>query len=127
MKVAVIDDSVCIQSALQSSIERDIPGAEVETFWGLEYAKPEDYDVLIVDNAGIGDANYKNGVEFLCDYASVSHAPQLIIHFTGLCDRSDRERLDDCYGVNIVDKVDGCAPVIDLIKGWAGIKDQENT
>ena len=122
MKVAVIDDSVMIQSILKEQIENNIPGAEVETFWGLGYISPEDYDVLIVDNAGIGDENYKNGVEFLCDYASVSHAPQLIIHYTGLCDRSDQERLDACYGVNIVDKGNGCNQVLDLIREWAEMK-----
>ena len=91
MKVCVIDDSVMVQNTMRMYL----PDCEVE---GI-YCLPEDetslaqYDVLIVDGEGIGNARYGHGVEFCKAYEKQGNNKK-VIFFSGLSPRAaDRPTL----------------------------------
>ena len=62
-----------------------------------------EYDLLIVDNKGIWNSKFKNGVEFLKWYIP-EHSNQAFIHYTGWCNSENREALES-IGCDIVESV----------------------
>jgi len=92
MKILVIDD----WSSAAAGVRRLYPMDKVDHMFRI----PEDlsvlgnYDVLIVDNAGIGNSTYKNGESFLKDYEPKSEDQAVIFH-SGLGPDSEFERILD--------------------------------
>lgn len=80
-KLAVIDDDGFIISYVKDMFRSDY---EVDTFRRLpvDTSILHDYDVLIVDNQGIGNGHFDDGEDFLCEYNRPEH--QLVVHFSGL-------------------------------------------
>lgn len=81
MNILVIDDSRFISEVIKSYFPND----EVDHLYGI----PDDltilakYDVLIVDNQGIGNQEYCDGSEFLRAYVPFSER-QIVVYYSGL-------------------------------------------
>ena len=120
MKVAVVDDSFMIQNAVRDAIYSSFPDAEVDTFCGLGYFDADDYDVLIVDNDGIGDSHFRNGVEFL-KALDFDKNEKTVILFTGFCQGNDMKVLT-AKGVRVAIKGGGCDEIVEIISESRRIK-----
>lgn len=81
MKILVIDD----WKIIAGSIGMCFPGATVDHEYRIPTDLPtlDNYDVLIVDNQGIGNAQWKSGEEFLKDYQP-KNPNQMVIFHSGL-------------------------------------------
>lgn len=100
-KVLLIDD----EAFVKVFIERFVPDVKVEQ----KFRIPDDrsalpsYDALVVDGLGIGNKEFKNGLEFLKTYNKPDG--QSVVYFSGLgvCDPQDKDILDR-RGIAIVEK-----------------------
>lgn len=81
MKILVIDD----MSFIAKGIEKYFPDAQVEHEYGIpaDLSELDNYDILVVDNQGIGNGKWKNGEEFLKDYQP-NKPNQMVIFHSGL-------------------------------------------
>lgn len=88
-KTLVIDDTSFIGSSIKQLLRDD----QVDILYRLpsDMSTLDYYDVLIVDNQGIGNSLYKSGQEFLTDYVP-KRKGQIVVYFSGL--EPDREFLD---------------------------------
>ena len=81
-KILVIDDF----SSIARCMEKYFPDASVDHRYRIpidDLPKLDDYDILIVDNQGIGNGKWKNGEEFLKDYQP-KKPNQMVIFHSGL-------------------------------------------
>lgn len=78
MKILVIDD----WSSVAGCIEKYFPDASVSHEYRIpaDLSGLENYDILIVDNQGIGNAEWKSGEAFLKDYQPKSPNQMVIFH-----------------------------------------------
>ena len=81
MKILVIDD----WSIIARSVERCFPDASVSHEYGIptDLSELDNYDILVVDNQGIGNATWKSGEAFLKDYQP-KKPNQMVIFHSGL-------------------------------------------
>ena len=114
-KLAVIDDSGMIQRVVERNFESS---HEVTCFYripdNLDELKP--FDVLIVDNDGIGNGKFMNGMDFLRKYVPFLLEEKRIVHFTGLCEFKDRMWLKS-VGVAVVNKGSRPDELINAVNG----------
>lgn len=121
-RLAIIDDNRMVVNALAQNLQKNCEHCTVEAFYRLCDFDLKDYDfsgfdILIVDNEGIGTPEtFKNGVDFLKKFAP-EHNDKLIFHCTGLCDAEDRKALE-ALNVIVVDKGGDPAVLIDTINNW---------
>ena len=99
-KVLVIDDS----QMMKDFVEKFCYGCEVEqihrlpdSFWGLDK-----YDAIIVDGHGIGNAIWKNGMEFLRDYEKPEG--QSVVYYSGCGAYGEERDMLEAKGVAVVTK-----------------------
>ena len=81
MKILVIDD----WRIIAESIKKYFPDASVShEYWiPTDLAELDNYDILVVDNQGIGNATWKSGEAFLKDYQP-KNPNQMVIFHSGL-------------------------------------------
>ena len=81
MKILVIDD----WSSVASDIERYFPDASVAHEYRIpvDLSELDNYDILIVDNQGIGNGKWNSGKSFLKDYQP-KNPNQMVIFHSGL-------------------------------------------
>lgn len=81
MKILVIDD----WSIFAAGIERYFPNAQVDSECRIptDLQKLDNYDILVVDNSGIGNAKWGSGEAFLKDYQP-KNPNQIVIFHSGL-------------------------------------------
>lgn len=81
MKILVIDD----WRIIAGSIEKYFPDASVAHEYGIptDVSELDNYDILVVDNQGIGNAKWKSGEEFLKEYTP-KNPNQMVIFHSGL-------------------------------------------
>ena len=112
-KLAVIDDDGFIISYVVDMFRSDY---EVDTFRRLpaDTSILHEYDVLIVDNQGIGNGRVSDGEDFLYEYNRPEH--QLVVHFSGLC--PNRRFAEILTSKGMFWKVKGRDPheLVDLVK-----------
>ena len=86
MKILVIDD----MSFIAKGIEKYFPDAQVEHEYSIptDLPKLDNYDILVVDNQGIGNGEWKNGEAFLKDYQP-KKPNQMVIFHSGLEPRNE--------------------------------------
>lgn len=115
-KLALIDDSGMIQTFVLSDFASS---HEVKTYWRIpeDLTELDQFDVLIVDGAGIGNRRFANGVNFLLEYAP-KNPDKRFVHFTGLCTAEDRERLK-AIGVTVVSKGRCTEELVNAVNGKA--------
>lgn len=80
-KTCVIDDTSFIGSGIKQSLRDD----QVDILYRLpsDMSILDYYDVLIVDNQGIGNSLYKSGQDFLTHYVP-KHKGQIVVYHSGL-------------------------------------------
>lgn len=114
-KLAVIDDSGMIQRVVERNFESS---HEVTCFYripnNLDELKP--FDVLVVDNDGIGNGKFVNGMDFLRKYVPFLLEEKRIVHFTGLCEFKDKMWLKS-VGVAVVDKGGRPEELVNAVNG----------
>ena len=112
MKILVIDDF----AFTAAYIGKYLPNDEI----GLLYRLPDDnseydrYDVLVVDNQGIGNSKYRCGSDFLKDYCPTRK--QLVIYYSGLEPEPDFKTILDTKGFKFFVKgrdPDGLAKIVE--------------
>ena len=97
-KILVIDD----WRSTAELIGKWFPEATVDHMYGLpvveeDLAKLDEYDILFVDNEGIGNKQYRNGQEFLKEYQPKSDK-QMVIYHSGLSPEPDFKKILDDKG-----------------------------
>lgn len=80
MKILVIDDFAFIATGIRQCLNED----EVDHLYRIpdDLSKLDEYDVLVVDNQGIGNKQFSSGSNFLEHYNPVKQ--QLVIYHSGL-------------------------------------------
>lgn len=101
-KVCIIDDSSFITSFVCDSFNRRGMPCDCEYRIPKDISTLEKYGILIVDGSGIGNGTYRNGVEFLMDFA-LGRTDILIVHYSGLVLPDDKEALEG-IGVRVIEK-----------------------
>ncbi len=78
MKILVIDDWSCTAD----NVRHLYPMDKVDHLFRIpeDLSVLDNYDVLIVDNEGIGNSTYKSGKSFLKDYEPKSEDQAVIFH-----------------------------------------------
>jgi DNA-binding response OmpR family regulator len=86
MKILVIDD----WRAIAESIKKYFPDASVDhEYWiPTDLSKLDNYDILVVDNQGIGNGKWNSGEAFLKDYKATK-PNQMVIFHSGLSPRHE--------------------------------------
>ena len=97
-KILVIDD----WRSTAELIGKWFPEATVDHMYGLpvaeeDLAKLDEYDILFVDNEGIGNKQYRDGQEFLKAYKPKSDK-QMVIYHSGLGPDPNFKRILDDKG-----------------------------
>lgn len=101
--LAVIDDFLMVQSAIRNAVG-DVYTVTALTVIPDDLSVLDAFDALVVDRSGIGNRTYKNGVDFLIDYAP-HHPEKRFVHFTGYCEWQDRDNLAK-IGIPVVERSD---------------------
>lgn len=99
-KVLVIDDS----RMMKDYVEKFCYGCEVEQIYRLPYNFQglDKYDAIIVDGHGIGNAKWKNGMEFLRDYDKPEG--QSVVYYSGCGAYGEERDMLEAKGVAVVTK-----------------------
>ena len=96
MKILVIDD----WSIIAESIRQTFPDAQVDHMYRLPWedlSELDNYDILFVDNEGIGNKQYRSGQEFLRAYTPKSDK-QMVIYHSGLSPHREFKEVLDTKG-----------------------------
>ena len=96
MKILVIDD----WRIIAESVRRTFPDAQVDHMYRLPWedlSELDNYDILFVDNEGIGNKQYRSGQEFLREYTPKSDK-QMVIYHSGLSPEPDFKKILDDKG-----------------------------
>lgn len=116
MNVCIIDDEHSVTSFFKHDVEAALKGVTVADKWKLpeDESELDSFDVLVVDNFGIGNSKFYKGFDFLESYAP-AHPDKLLVFHTSLLTHSQMKLLEP-LGVKCVQKTWNQAPVIELIK-----------
>lgn len=113
-KVCVIDDDYSIKSYCEKFLN-DFKVTQLLRIPEDESGLAE-FDVLIVDEQGIGNRKYKDGKKFLLSYKLKGWNRGCIYH-SGLCSKSDREDLAT-HSIAAVTKGSDPQKLVDAVKGF---------
>lgn len=116
MKVCIIDDTRSTTSFFKHDVEVAVKNAKVTEKWELpeDESELDDFDVLVVDNSGIGNSTFRSGFDFLKTYAR-AHPDKLLVFHTGILIHDQMKKLEP-LGVKCIEKTWNQAPVIELLK-----------
>lgn len=122
MKALIIDDAGFIGETVKKEL-KDIYGDECDC--DFHYRLPADtanfeiYDILVIDNEGIGNGKFKNGIAFLKEY-EFDYKRQCVIHFSGL--KPNAEDMKALTDKRIVFALKGDSiPILKAIEEWNGL------
>lgn len=121
MKALIIDDSGFIGETVKKEL-KDIYGGECDC--DFIYCLPDDtanlsiYDILVIDNEGIGNGKFKNGIAFLKEY-EFDYKRQCVIHYSGLLPNFEDEKILADKHIVIATKGDS-SPILVAIEEWKG-------
>ena len=96
MKILVIDD----WRIIAESVRQTFPDAQVDHMYRLPWedlSELDNYDILFVDNEGIGNKQYRSGQEFLREYTPKSDK-QMVIYYSGLSPHREFKEVLDTKG-----------------------------
>jgi len=114
MKILVIDD----WRVIAESIKVCFPNASVDHEYRIptDLSELDNYDVLIVDNQGIGNSKWKSGEEFLKDYRP-KNPKQMVIYHSGLEPSNEFAELLESNGFFSFTKGRDPDKLVALVKG----------
>ena len=112
MKILVIDDF----AFMADCVRKYLPNDEIDHHYQLpdDNSEYDQYDVLVVDNQGIGNSKYRCGSDFLKDYCPTRK--QLVIYYSGLEPEPVFETILDTKGFKFFVKgrdPDGLAKIVE--------------
>ena len=89
--LAVIDDQGCIRRGIVEDFSAEYDVTEFSRIPN-DLDELNGFDVLIVDGSGIGNLEYRNGVDFLCYYIPL-HPEKRYVHYSGFITQGNGNRL----------------------------------
>lgn len=122
MKALIIDVSFFIGESVKTEL-KDIYGGECDC--DFLYCLPDDtanfeiYDILVIDNDGIGNSKFKNGIAFLKEY-EFDYKRQCVIHYSGLKPNDEDMKVFTDKRIVFASKGDS-NPILKAIESWNGL------